>query len=137
MNKRIQLVVALLILVGGAHGSSAVQIDPNYAGAISIRQIDNGVFGANASNASQLAFGPGPNPDRTYLYMSSPTGNRGVRRRVRPGNRFECTDDYLAQYQRQWDRVSDQCKWTERDLLVGTLLGKRPWVFSTVESRGQ
>jgi hypothetical protein len=56
-----------------------VQIDPNFVGRISVRDIDNGVI-TGASNATQLAFGPGPNPDLTYLYMSS--NSRGVRRAV-------------------------------------------------------
>jgi len=78
MNNRIQLVIALLVVFGRAHGVRAVQIDPDFADTIAIRQIDNGIFGANASNATQLTFGPGPNSDRLYLYMSSPV--RGVRR---------------------------------------------------------
>jgi hypothetical protein len=78
MNRFHWLIVVLLALAGGVRTSTAAQIDPDFAGRISIRQIDNGIFGTNQSNATQLAFGPGPNPDRLYLYMSSTV--RGVRR---------------------------------------------------------
>ena len=79
MNKFFQWFVAVLVVVCGDSASQAVQIDANFAGRISVRDIDNGVI-SGASNATQLAFGPGPDPDRLYLYMSS--NSRGVRRAV-------------------------------------------------------
>jgi hypothetical protein len=82
MIRHLGLIVAFVVVMSGTRPTRAVQIDPNFAGKITIRPIDNGIFGANPSNVSQLAFGPGPDANRMYLYMSSPTGNRGVRRAV-------------------------------------------------------
>ncbi len=79
MNKFFQWFVAVFVVVCGDSASQAVQIDANFAGRISVRDIDNGVI-SGASNATQLAFGPGPDPDRLYLYISS--NSRGVRRAV-------------------------------------------------------
>ena len=79
MNKFFQWFVAVFVVVCGDSASQAVQIDANFAGRIIVRDIDNGVI-TGASNATQLAFGPGPDPDLLYLYMSS--NHRGVRRAV-------------------------------------------------------
>jgi hypothetical protein len=79
MNTFFQHIVAFLVVVNGAIASRAVQIDSNFSGRISVRPIDNGIFGSGSS-ATQLAFGPGPDSNRVYLYMSSNV--RGVRRAV-------------------------------------------------------
>jgi hypothetical protein len=78
MSKHLCLSAAILVIVSGASVSPAAQIDLDFAGRISVRPIDNGIFTAGQSNVTQLAFGPGPNADRLYLYMSSSV--RGVRR---------------------------------------------------------
>jgi hypothetical protein len=80
MNQLARLITGLIFLaaLSGASASRAAQIDPGFVGRISIRDIDNGIFGTGVSNATQLAFGPGPDSNRRYLYMSSNT--RGVRR---------------------------------------------------------
>jgi hypothetical protein len=79
MNTFFRLIIVFLVAVCGGRSSHAVQIDPDFVGRISVRDIDNGVI-TGASNATQLAFGPGPDPDLLYLYMSS--NSRGVRRAV-------------------------------------------------------
>jgi hypothetical protein len=80
MNKQLCLLVGYFVVVIGANASRAAQIDPDFTGRISIRGVDNGIFGAGQSNATQMAFGPGPDADRLYLYMSSTV--RGVQRAV-------------------------------------------------------
>jgi hypothetical protein len=80
MVKLFRLIVALLAVLNAAIASHAVQIDPGFVGSITVRQIDNGIFGTGSSSSTQLAFGPGPDVNRLYLYLSSPT--HGVRRAV-------------------------------------------------------
>jgi hypothetical protein len=79
MSKFFQGIIAFLLVMICGNASRAVQVDADFEGRISVRDIDNGVI-TGASNATQMAFGPGPNPDLTYLYMSS--NSRGVRRAV-------------------------------------------------------
>ena len=83
MKKFVRLIVALLVVFSGTAASRAVQIDPSFAGLINVRQIDNGIFGTNASNATQLAFGPGPDSNLSYLYMSSTSAVCGARYTIR------------------------------------------------------
>jgi hypothetical protein len=78
MNRLLRLLVAFLIVICESSPTRAVQVDPNFAGKIAIRPIDNGIFGTTPGNITQLAFGPGPDPNRVYVYMSSTV--RGVRR---------------------------------------------------------
>lgn len=80
MVKLFRLIVALLAVLNVANASRAVQIDPGFVGSITVLQIDNGIFGTGSSSSTQLAFGPGPDANRLYLYLSSPT--HGVRRAV-------------------------------------------------------
>ena len=60
MNKQLWLIVAFLVVVSGASASCAVQIDPDFAGRISIRQIDNGIFGALKVTPPNWLLAPAP-----------------------------------------------------------------------------
>jgi glucose/arabinose dehydrogenase len=60
--------------------TQAQTIAPAHASNLTISNIGSAFFntGANRSRVTQMTFGPGPDPAKTYLYLSS--NERGVRR---------------------------------------------------------
>jgi glucose/arabinose dehydrogenase len=61
----------------------AQTIAPSHSSNLTISNIGGAFFNtspANASRVTQMTFGPGPDPTKTYLYLSSATSNRAVRR---------------------------------------------------------
>ena len=60
MYKLFRLIVAFLAVLNVASASRAVQIDPGFAGSITVRQIDNGIFGTRCQSRLTIGFRPRP-----------------------------------------------------------------------------